>query len=230
MSYIGLLPTDYYPTTIATVGDQIVVTNTRGIDARGPEPLLQQGPGHHARGGSRHAQHHRLADPLHPAERQGDRQYTDTVFAQNGWGTNDDVRQARVPAPAFTTTLSSFGAQSVARITGSFSPASVTVVRTVSGKVAGVIDHHQVERIVGDVRHLDEDQPARVQQPAQVSKQIDGLGNVLQDVLQGDDVESVFDLLGRARVEPLDAGIASTVARCRSSRSARPASSREPAR
>src|SRR5215475_14598418 len=33
VNYIGLLPTDYYPATVATVGDQIVVTNTRGIDA-----------------------------------------------------------------------------------------------------------------------------------------------------------------------------------------------------
>ena len=59
VSYIGLLPTDYYPATVATVGGQIVVTNTRGIDARGPEPLVQQGPGHRGRGGSRHAQHDR---------------------------------------------------------------------------------------------------------------------------------------------------------------------------
>jgi len=36
VSYIGLLPTDYYPAAVATAGDQIVVTNTRGIDARGP--------------------------------------------------------------------------------------------------------------------------------------------------------------------------------------------------
>ena len=36
VSYVGLLPTDYFPSDIATVGDQIVVTNTRGIDARGP--------------------------------------------------------------------------------------------------------------------------------------------------------------------------------------------------
>ena len=70
-----------------------------------PEPLVQQGSGHHGRGGSRHAQHHRLADPLHASERQGHRQvYTDTVFAQNGWGKND-VQQAKgkkaapVPVP-----------------------------------------------------------------------------------------------------------------------------------
>ena len=50
MSYIGLLPTDYYPATVATVGDQIVVTNTRGIDARGPDLSFNKGQGTVARG------------------------------------------------------------------------------------------------------------------------------------------------------------------------------------
>ncbi len=45
VSYIGLLPTDYYPATVATVGDQIVVTNTRGIDARGPNLSFNKGQG-----------------------------------------------------------------------------------------------------------------------------------------------------------------------------------------
>ncbi len=39
-----------------------------------PRALVQQGSGHRGRGGSRHAQHHRLADPLHASERQGHRQ------------------------------------------------------------------------------------------------------------------------------------------------------------
>ena len=45
MSYIGLLPTDYYPADVATVGGQIVVTNTRGIDARGPAITTYKGQG-----------------------------------------------------------------------------------------------------------------------------------------------------------------------------------------
>jgi hypothetical protein len=45
VSYIGLLPTDYYPSNVATVGDQIVVTNTRGIDARGPAMTTYKGEG-----------------------------------------------------------------------------------------------------------------------------------------------------------------------------------------
>jgi YVTN family beta-propeller protein len=34
VSYVGLLPTDYFPAQIATVGKDVVVSNTRGIDAR----------------------------------------------------------------------------------------------------------------------------------------------------------------------------------------------------
>ena len=33
VSYVGLLPTDYFPAEITTVGDDVVVSNTRGIDA-----------------------------------------------------------------------------------------------------------------------------------------------------------------------------------------------------
>ena len=76
VSYIGLLPTDYYPATIATVGDQIVVTNTRGIDARGPGHHDLQGTGNRPRDRPRHAQHDRVPDALHPSERPGHRART----------------------------------------------------------------------------------------------------------------------------------------------------------
>ncbi|MFE2433095.1 alkaline phosphatase family protein [Streptomyces sp. NPDC059373] len=36
-SYVGLLPTDYFPAEITTVGKNVVVSNTRGIDARRPD-------------------------------------------------------------------------------------------------------------------------------------------------------------------------------------------------
>ncbi|MER6103443.1 bifunctional YncE family protein/alkaline phosphatase family protein [Streptomyces sp. NPDC001832] len=36
VSYVGLLPTDYFPAEITTVGNEVVVSNTRGIDARRP--------------------------------------------------------------------------------------------------------------------------------------------------------------------------------------------------
>ena len=41
---VGLLPTDYFPTDIAVAGGQVVVTNTRGIDARGPSSPSPRAP------------------------------------------------------------------------------------------------------------------------------------------------------------------------------------------
>ncbi len=35
-SYVGLLPTDYFPSEITTVGKKVVVSNTRGIDPSAP--------------------------------------------------------------------------------------------------------------------------------------------------------------------------------------------------
>jgi YVTN family beta-propeller protein len=37
VSYVGLLPTDYFPTAVTTVGDNVLISNTRGIDARRPD-------------------------------------------------------------------------------------------------------------------------------------------------------------------------------------------------
>ena len=45
VSYVGLLPTDYYPTDVTTVGKQVVVTNLRGIGERGPVSTIDKGPG-----------------------------------------------------------------------------------------------------------------------------------------------------------------------------------------
>ena len=73
VSYIGLLPTDYYPADVATAGDQIVVTNTRGIDARGPAITTYKGRGNGSGQRPRHTQHHRVSDALHAAERPGHR-------------------------------------------------------------------------------------------------------------------------------------------------------------
>jgi YVTN family beta-propeller protein len=101
---IGLLPTDYYPATVATVGDQIVVTNTRGIDARGPELSFNKGPGTVvAVGHGTHSTTGSLTRFTLPSDKDIAR-YTDTVFAQNGWGKND-VQEANggranaVPVP-----------------------------------------------------------------------------------------------------------------------------------
>ena len=105
VSYLGLLPTDYYPADVATVGHQIVVTNTRGIDARGPELTFNKGQGTvPASGHGTHSTTASLTRFTLPSDQQIAKD-TSTVFAQNGWGKND-VQQAEgdkqkaVPVPA----------------------------------------------------------------------------------------------------------------------------------
>ncbi len=93
VSYIGLLPTDYYPSTIATVGGHIVVTNTRGIDARGPGLTTYKGPGTvPVTGHDTHSTTASLTRFTLPGDRDIAR-YTVEVFAQNGW-TRRSVQEA----------------------------------------------------------------------------------------------------------------------------------------
>jgi YVTN family beta-propeller protein len=75
VSYVGLLPTDYFPTAITTVGRDVLVSNTRGIDARRPTTAAGHGT-HDTTGG---VQRFRLPDD------RTIRRYTATVFRQNGW-------------------------------------------------------------------------------------------------------------------------------------------------
>jgi YVTN family beta-propeller protein len=104
VSYIGLLPTDYYPAAVATAGNQIVVTNTRGIDARGPAITTYKGPGTvPVSGHDTHSTTASLTRFTLPSDRDiaG---YTGTVFAQNGWGRNSaeqatGERAKAVPVP-----------------------------------------------------------------------------------------------------------------------------------
>ncbi|GIH63625.1 bifunctional YncE family protein/alkaline phosphatase family protein [Microbispora siamensis] len=84
VGYLGLLPTDYFPAEITTVGDQVLVSNTRGIDAR--RPTTAAGHGTHDTTSS--LQRFTLPDDKEIAKS------TATVFAQNGWGKND-VKQAQ---------------------------------------------------------------------------------------------------------------------------------------
>jgi YVTN family beta-propeller protein len=93
VSYIGLLPTDYYPANVATVGGQIVVTNTRGIDARGPAITTYKGQGTvPVTGHDTHSTTASLTRFTLPSDQQIAND-TVTVFQQNGWGKND-VQQA----------------------------------------------------------------------------------------------------------------------------------------
>src|SRR5262249_10947354 len=96
VNYIGLLPTDYFPATVATVGDQIVVTNTRGIDARGPELSFNKGPGTVvAVGHGTHSTTGSLTRFALPNDKNI-AAYTNTAFAQNRW-TDADVAQYSKP-------------------------------------------------------------------------------------------------------------------------------------
>ncbi|MEV4703200.1 alkaline phosphatase family protein [Actinoplanes sp. NPDC049316] len=83
VSYVGLLPTDYFPAEITTVGDAVLVSNTRGIDARRPTTSA----GHNTHDTTSSLQ--RFALPTDRAVRAA----TATVFRQNGW-TPGSVRLA----------------------------------------------------------------------------------------------------------------------------------------
>jgi len=95
VGYVGLLPTDYYPAAIATVGDKVVVTNTRGIDARGPALTFTKGTGTTpATGYGTHSTTGSLTRFTLPSDADV-ATWTSTVFAQNGWGdSGTDVKQA----------------------------------------------------------------------------------------------------------------------------------------
>ncbi|WP_308159292.1 phosphoesterase [Curtobacterium sp. ISL-83] len=85
VSSVGLLPTDYYPENVAAVNGKIVVTNTRGIDARGPALTFDKGQGTTpATGHGTHSTTASLTRFTLPSDKTI-RKYTATVFQQNGW-------------------------------------------------------------------------------------------------------------------------------------------------
>lgn len=100
-SSIGLLPTDYFPENVTAVRGQIVVTNTRGIDARGPALTFDKGQGTTAATG--HGSHSTTASLTRftlPSDQQI-KKYTAAVFSQNGW-TSRSVTQSLGIAPEGT--------------------------------------------------------------------------------------------------------------------------------
>jgi YVTN family beta-propeller protein len=106
VSYVGLLPTDYYPSDVAVVGSQIVVTNTRGIDARGPAITTYKGEGTHpVSGHDTHSTTASLTRFTLPSDTEIAEKYTPMVFAQNNWNSNDVLeasgghKAAPVPVP-----------------------------------------------------------------------------------------------------------------------------------
>ncbi|GAA4510437.1 alkaline phosphatase family protein [Actinoallomurus oryzae] len=77
VSYVGLLPTDYFPAEITTVGKDVLVSNTRGIDALRTPPANSAGHGTHD-----------TTSSLQKFTLPNDgviRSYTAKVFQQNGW-------------------------------------------------------------------------------------------------------------------------------------------------
>ncbi|MER5183324.1 bifunctional YncE family protein/alkaline phosphatase family protein [Streptomyces sp. NPDC002896] len=75
VSYVGLLPTDYFPAEIATVGNDVLVSNTRGIDARRPT----NSAGHTTHDTTSSVQRFTLPDD------SAIKSETAKVFKQNGW-------------------------------------------------------------------------------------------------------------------------------------------------
>ncbi|SNX55670.1 YVTN family beta-propeller protein [Streptomyces sp. TLI_55] len=73
--YVGLLPTDYFPSGVTTVGKQVIVSNTRGIDARRPTT---------ASGHNTHDTTSSLTQFTLPDDKTV-RSQTAKVFKQNGW-------------------------------------------------------------------------------------------------------------------------------------------------
>ncbi|MBM9502973.1 bifunctional YncE family protein/alkaline phosphatase family protein [Actinacidiphila acididurans] len=91
VSYVGLLPTDYFPAEVTTVGNEVIVSNTRGIDAR--------------RNSTKHGTHDTTSSLTRFTLPSDDviKAETGKVFTQNGWhgtsvtrGTGD---AAPVPVP-----------------------------------------------------------------------------------------------------------------------------------
>ena len=107
VSYVGLVPTDYYPEDVFPVGGQVVVANRRGIDARGPLITFNKGYGTTpATGHGTHSTTASLTRFTLPDDTEIKETLTLRVFAQNGWGPADtDTKHARgnrakaVPVP-----------------------------------------------------------------------------------------------------------------------------------
>ncbi|MEU5271044.1 alkaline phosphatase family protein [Streptomyces hygroscopicus] len=94
VSYVGLLPTDYFPSEITTSGNQVYVSNTRGIDAR-----RKATGGHGTHDTTSSVQKFTLPDD------RVIRSYTGKVFQQNGWNgeslkKSDGAPAKPVPVPA----------------------------------------------------------------------------------------------------------------------------------
>ncbi|MFE5163306.1 alkaline phosphatase family protein [Streptomyces sp. NPDC056697] len=89
VSYVGLLPTDYFPSEITTSGNQVYVSNTRGVDAR-----RKATGGHGTHDTTSSVQKFTLPDD------GVIRSYTGKVFKQNGWNGESLKKTDGTPAKA----------------------------------------------------------------------------------------------------------------------------------
>jgi YVTN family beta-propeller protein len=85
VSYVGLLPTDYFPAEITTVGKDVIVSNTRGVDARRDTTAA----GHATHDTTSSLTRFQLPDD------HAIKAATNTVFQQNGWTKNAAVAAAK---------------------------------------------------------------------------------------------------------------------------------------
>lgn len=104
VSYVGLLPTDYYPTEVETLDGKVLVTNLRGIGNRGPGRTIAKGPGTTpATGRNTHDSTGTVQRFTLPEDTTTAR-LSRTVFEQNGWDATSikrarGRRAAAVPVP-----------------------------------------------------------------------------------------------------------------------------------
>jgi YVTN family beta-propeller protein len=104
-SYIGLLPTDYYPSGVFTDSSgKVVVANRRGIDARGAN--VTQTAGINTTPATGHGTHSTTASLTRftlPAD--GDiAKATNTVFKQNGWSIDKPMTEVQKQTTCKTVT------------------------------------------------------------------------------------------------------------------------------
>jgi YVTN family beta-propeller protein len=95
--YVGLLPTDYFPEDISDVAGKLYVTNTRGIDARGPALTFKPSGTTPATGHGTHSTTASLTRFTLPSDADVAAE-TPTVFAQNGWTGSDVIQKTGAPA------------------------------------------------------------------------------------------------------------------------------------
>jgi YVTN family beta-propeller protein len=87
VQFLGLLPTDWYPVNVELDKQlgEIVVTNDKGIGARGPESTINEGPGTSPATGHNSHDVTGSVTVFGPPDYRSLRRYTRQVFVNNDW-------------------------------------------------------------------------------------------------------------------------------------------------